>query len=391
MAIVNPVITVEMKMANGKLGAAIHDHEIQTLPVNTFKQLQSSGVFTLKTGVGINNLLCYQMQVYHGTRGGSHLHKLKEKVDFHSGRDPIMHERYVKLSDVFTDKTWEPSVKVPQQKRECPPAYEVTDDPMVCGVFLIENLHMVRPTIVKTNPDKPVPDKLFLQPIPIKQLPAGWETAPFGSIKLFHPIPLGYNAIQAIVSNWFQELQQRSMLGVKSDGQSKHFTNSSCRHLLAQVLRKNDVSDEVRLGSGGWRSEAGMANYGCSSRMALRDAFYMKSGATVAGDAARAQEYPERQDRNSENSRQAAEAAELSLKAKAVVEAANDEGSVSVDYEGGVGCHHEPTEAVTAATTAATALPPTPAAVSSSVTTAATPQIPTMAISTSSMAKSTKK
>ena len=115
----------------------------------------------------------------------------------------------------------------------------------------------------------------------------------------------------------------------------------------------------------------------------------MKSGATVAGDAARAQEYRERKDRNAENSRQAAEAAaaEFSLIAKAVVEAANDVGGDGVDYEGGVGCHSEPAEAVPAANAAATALPPTPAAVSSSVTTAATPLIPTMAISTSSHGK----
>ena len=116
-----------------------------------------------------------------------------------------------------------------------------------------------------------------------------------------------------------------------------------------------------------------MANYGCSSRMALHDAFQMKSGATVVGDAARAQEYRERQ---------ADEAAELSLSAKAVVEAADaDVGGAGVDYEGGVGCHREP------ATTAATALPPTPATVSSSVTTATTPQISTMAVSTSSYGK----
>ena len=295
MAIVNPVITVEMKMANTRLGSAIHDHEIQTLPVNTFKQLQSSGVFTLKTGEGINNLLCYQMQVYHGIRGGAHLHRLTSS-DFHYGRDAIMDERFVKLSDAFTNKTWEPTVKVPQQKRECPPAYEVKEDPMVCGVFLVENLHMVRPTIIKSNPEKQVPENLFLKPIPIRQLPKGWEKAPFGSIKLFHPIPMGNKSIAKIVPSWFSELYQRSMLGVKSDGQSKHFTNSSCRHLLAQVLRENEVSDKVRLGSGGWRSEAGMANYGCSSRMALHDAFQMKSGATVVGDAARAQEYRERKD-----------------------------------------------------------------------------------------------
>jgi hypothetical protein len=160
-----------------------------------------------------------------------------------------------------------------------------------------------------------------------------------------------------------------------SDGQSKHFTNSPCRHLLAQVLRENDVDEKVRLGSGGWRSEAGMANYGCSSRMVLHDAFQMKSGATVVGDAARAQEYRERKD---------AEAAEFSLSAKAVDQveaAAADVGGAGVDYEGGVGCHSEP------ATTAATPLPPTPATISSSVTTAATPQIPTMAVSTSSQGK----
>ena len=82
-----------------------------------------------------------------------------------------------------------------------------------------------------------------------------------------------------------------------------------------------------------------MDNYGCSSCMALHDAFHMKSGATVAGDAARAQEYRERQARNAENSRNAAEVAALSLKAKAVVEAAAaDVGGVGVDYEGGAGC-----------------------------------------------------
>ena len=373
MAIVNPVITVEMKMANTRLGSAIHDHEIQTLPVNTFKQLQSSGVFTLKTGEGIDNLLCYQMQVYHGIRGGAHLHRLKASSDFHFGRDGIMDERFVKLSDTFVNKTWQPTVKDPKQKRECPPAYEVKEDPMVCGVFLVENLHMVRPTIIKSNPEKQVPENLFLKPIPIRQLPKGWEKAPFGSIKLFHPIPMGNKSIAKIVPSWFSELYQRSMLGVKSDGQSKHFTNSSCRHLLAQVLRENDVDEKVRLGSGGWRSEAGMANYGCSSRMALHDAFQMKSGATVVGDAARAQEHRERKD---------AEASEFSLSAKAVVEAAAaDVGGAGVDYEGGVGCHSEP------ATTAATPLPPTPATVSSSVTTAATPQIPTMAVSTSSQGK----
>ena len=373
MAIVNPVITVEMKMANAKLGKAIHDHEIQTLPINTFKLLHDSGVFTIKHGMGINNLLAYQLQLYHGIRGGCHLHRLLVSGDFTFGRDAILGERFSKLSSEFVNKTWEPTVKVPKQKRECPPAYEVKNDRMVCGVFLLENLHMVRPTVVKSNPDKPVPDKLFLKPIPIKNLPFGWEKAPFGSIPLFYPIPLGYKSISALVPNWFSELDQRSMLGVNSDGQSKHFTNSSCRHLLAQVLRENDVDEKVRLGSGGWRSEAGMANYGCSSRMALHDAFQMKSGATVVGDAVRAQEYRERND---------AEAAEFSLSAKAVVEAAAaDVGGAGVDYEGGVGCHSEP------ATTAATPLPPTPATVSSSVTTAATPQIPTMAVSTSSQGK----
>ena len=205
MAIVNPVITVEMKMTNTKLGEAIHDHEIQTLPVNTFKQLKSSGVFSIKHGKGINNLLTYQMQVYHGIRGGSHLHKLKEKADFNIGTDAIMNERFAKLSDAYTNKTWEPTVKVPQQKRDSPPAYEVKDNQMACGVF-----------VVKTNPGKPVPDKIFLHPIPTKQLPTGWETAPFGSIQLFHRIPLGYKAIQAIVPNWFSELEQRSRLGVKT-------------------------------------------------------------------------------------------------------------------------------------------------------------------------------
>ena len=173
-------------MANEKLGEAIHDHEIQTLPVNTFQQLKSSGVFSMEHGAGINNLLTYQMQVYHGIRGGSHLHKLKEKADFNIGTDAIMNERFAKLSDAYTNKTWEPTVKVPQQKRESPPAYEVKDDHMVCAVFLLDTRSAQpssKPILASRSPtsSSSSPSQSSCSPSVGRQVPS----APFNSSILF--------------------------------------------------------------------------------------------------------------------------------------------------------------------------------------------------------------
>ena len=80
-------------------------------------------------------------------------------------------------------------------------------------------------------------------------LPDGWENAPFGSIELFYPQPLGVGTIGKIVPKWC------AALGMKADrlnskGERKGYKNSSVRHLLAQTLRENDCDEKLRMNAG---------------------------------------------------------------------------------------------------------------------------------------------
>ena len=255
-------------MVIGKLGSLLNLNAVSTFPLDYVERLIDLGKFNVKTGEGINNILLWQMMVYHGNRGLKSLHDLNYPASFEKKFDPILNCDYMVMSSYQTNKTWKPSVKDPVNKREPPPAFAIPGDRIRCGVSLLYELGSVRPSKIKTRPNDAVPTNLFLRPIPVDHLPEGRRDAPFGSIELFYPVPMGNESIGKMVKGWAMDL------GVDTMG----ISNSSMRHMLAQLMREHGVDDKTRMAAGGWRSQKGMDNYGSSTRANLHHSFMVKTG-----------------------------------------------------------------------------------------------------------------
>lgn len=55
----------------------------------------------------------------------------------------MLNEKTAELSEWQVNKTFKPTVKCPPQQREMPVAYDIADNPVLSGTYLLENLHLM--------------------------------------------------------------------------------------------------------------------------------------------------------------------------------------------------------------------------------------------------------
>ena len=110
MRIPLPCTWTRLEMAQDALGEAIHDNEVAALPTDCAKSLCRKGMFGLRTGWQINDMLVYECMVYHDCRGHSGLHELRHPASFSVKTDGMLQEKLCVLSKWQLNKTFKPNV-----------------------------------------------------------------------------------------------------------------------------------------------------------------------------------------------------------------------------------------------------------------------------------------
>ena len=177
-----------------------------TFPDHLTLKLKTARILSFDDGEAYNSVGVFQGMVYHGVRGAKSLHMLCLD-SFDLDYDGVLDLEEAHLWKWHMTKTFKPTLLVPVDKRVVPPAYELKDDPVMCGVTYLKKVRDVRPLVNKSNPGRDVPRSLFLTPIPRGQLafdPMSGKVRP--EQVMFRPVPLGVHSISKIVPQWMDRL-----------------------------------------------------------------------------------------------------------------------------------------------------------------------------------------